>query len=62
MITYKTLGIHEILSMLESDLTVYAPFLLEAFDENPEHKVLVVKCSRGEITYSYLLERVGEIV
>ena len=62
MITYKHLGIHEILSMLEADLTVYAPFLLEAFDENHEHKVLVVKCSRGEVTYQELLERVSEIV
>ena len=62
MITYKHLGIHEILSMLEADLTVYGPLLLEVFDENPEHKALVVKCSRGEITYTQLLERVNEIV
>jgi len=48
--------------MLEGDLTVYGPLLLEAFDENPEHKALVVKCSRGEITYTQLLERVNEIV
>lgn len=62
MITYKHLGIHEILSMLEGDLTVYGPLLLEAFDENPEHKAMVIQCSRGEITYAQLLERVSEIV
>jgi hypothetical protein len=48
--------------MLEGDLTVYAPLLLEAFDENPEHKAMVIQCSRGEITYAQLLERVNEIV
>jgi hypothetical protein len=48
--------------MLEGDLTVYAPLLLEIFDENPEHKALVIKCSKNEITYQELLERVNEIV
>jgi hypothetical protein len=62
MITYKHLGIYEILSMLEGDLSVYAPLLLEVFDENPEHKALVIKCSNNEITYQQLLERVSEIV
>lgn len=62
MITYKHLSIYQILSMLEGDLSVYAPLLLEIFNENPEHKALVIQCSKNEITYPELLERVSEIV
>lgn len=61
-VTYNHLSIYEILSMLGGDLSADPALILEAFDENPEYKPLVIQCSRGEITYTALLERVNEII
>ena len=61
-VTYKYLSIYEILCLLSGELLVDPNLLLEILDENPEHKTLVVKCSRSEITYGELLERVNEII
>jgi len=61
-VTYKYLSIYEILSLLSGELLVDPNLLLEILDENPEHKALVVRCSRSEITYSELVERVNEII
>jgi len=55
-------SIYEILSMLGGDLSADPALILEAFNENPDYKPLVIQCSRGEITYTALLERVNEII
>lgn len=61
-ITYKHLGIYEILSMLSGDLMAEPNLLLETLDENQEHKDLVIQCSNGKITYTELVGRITEII
>jgi hypothetical protein len=56
------MSIYQILAMLGGDLSADPALILEALNENSDYKPLVIQCSRGEITYAALLERVNEII
>lgn len=62
MITYKGLGIYEVLSLVSGELLVDEVFLIEALDENPDYKKFVIECSKGRLTYKETARKIAEIV
>jgi hypothetical protein len=62
MITYKGLGIYEVLSLVSGELLVDEVFLIEALDENPDYKKFVIECSKGRLTYKETAKKIAEII
>lgn len=62
MITYNTLGIYEVLSLVSGELLVDENLLLETLDENPDYKAFIVECSKGKLTYKETARKISEII
>lgn len=60
-VTYKSLGIYEILSLLSNDLAVDYSLLMDTFDENPDRKSIVIDCFYGRVTYDEVLESLKDL-
>lgn len=61
MITYNTLGIYEVLSLVSGELLVDEGLLLETLSENPDYKSLIIQCSKGNITYKETAQKLSEL-
>lgn len=62
MITYKGLGIYEVLCLVSGELLVDEGLLLEILDDNPDYKKFILECSKGKLTYKDTARKIAEII